>query len=403
MKRKILIVNPASLFPTFAMNQVRTLHMAKNLKKYFEVEIATPVTSEKELEKSIAGFKTMDITFYPLHSKKHKSNIFKKRYHQVIERINYYLLGIDKDFIAGNLYKSSILHIINKNHYAYVISNYWEISGFFRQIHDNTIKILDTHYAVKENLEVFEKNGYKSGRSFFKGRELKRSLEIEKSIAQVSDIIISLSSKCFSIFNSDFPSKRHLMIADGNDLDYYSESTNLPEGNTIVFYGSMSSEQNKGAFWRAFNNILPIVKQQVADVKMVVIGNKPPQDIQNLHNGKDMIVTGYVDDVRPWLSKGKLLILPLEIGSGFRGRIVEVMAMGLPVVGTHNALDSLDMESGVQGFVSDSDYEMADYCIRLMLDEPFRQKHSLACKNFVSENYSLDATFGKLSEFLLSN
>ncbi len=193
------------------------------------------------------------------------------------------------------------------------------------------------------------------------------------------------------------------MIADGNDVDNYAATENNPEGNTLIFYGSMNSPQNVGAFKRAFFSILPMIKQQVPDVRMIVVGNKPPAEIRQLHNGKDMIVTGFVDDVRPWLSKGKALILPLEIGSGFRGRIVEVMSMGLPVVGTHNALDSLEMESGIHGLISDDDYEMAGHCIRLLTDESFRMKQSDACRKFVRDKYSLEATFGKLTEFLKSN
>ncbi len=401
MKKKILIVNPISLFPTYAMNQVRTLHMTKSLLRHFDVDVITPYNSQAEYEKSVAGFIDLGVRFFPLRSKKHRSNLLKKRQYQIWERLNFYLLGIDTAFIAGRRYQKEILSIVKKNKYDFIISNYWEISDFFRFIKVPVVKILDTHYAVKENLEVFEKNKYHSGIPFFKKRELKKSLFFEKRISEASDIILSLSTKCLKIFSHDHPAKTNLMIADGNDLRYYSEMDNLPEGNTIIFYGSMSSSQNIGAFFRTFKEILPLIKQQVSDVKLVVVGNKPPVEIQNLHNGRDIIVTGYVEDVRPWLSKGKLLVLPLELGSGFRGRIVEVMAMGLPVVGTHNALDSLEMESGVQGLISDDNKEMADYCIRLLIDGAFRIKHSNACKQFVKEKYSLEATFDKLTNYLV--
>ena len=403
MKRKILIVNPISLFPTYAMNQVRTLHMAKNLITKFDVEVVTPVKDDDDLEKSIAGFIKTGIVFHPLKSLKPSSDLLKKRFYQVMERVNYYLFGTDLGFTTGKRYGRSIIRLIRDNNYDYVISNYWEVSDFFRKIPSNTVKILDTHYAVKENLEVFRKNGYKTGIPFFKNRELEKSLAFEKRIARASDIILSLSLKCYSLFSNDFPDKKHLLIADGNDVEHYASVENKPEGNVILFYGSMSSPQNVGAFKRAYKFILPLIKQKVPDAKMIVVGNKPPVEIQQLHNGNDMIVTGFVEDVRPWLSKGKLLILPLEIGSGFRGRIVEVMSMGLPVVGTHNALDSLEMESGVQGLISDDDHEMADYCVRLLTNETFRLQQSDACRKFVREKYSLEATFGKLTEFLLSN
>ena len=403
MKRKILIVNPVSLFPTFAMNQVRTIHMAKSLTKYFDVEVVSPIKNELEREKSFNEFVVSGIVFHPLKSDKSETNILKKRFYQSLERINYYLFGIDCDFTAGKRYSKSIIKLIRDNKYDFVISNYWEISHFFCKPKLSTVKILDTHYAVKENLEVFRNNGYHTGIQLFKRRELNKSLSLENKIAKSSDIILSLSSKCFKLYKEDFPDKKHLLIADGNDVAYYAEIDNKPDGNTLIFYGSMSSPQNIGAFNRAFHIILPLIKQQAPDVKIIVVGNKPPAEIIALHNGNDVIVTGFVKDVRPWLSKGKLLILPLEIGSGFRGRIVEVMSMGLPVVGTHNALDSLDMESGIQGLISDDNIEMANYCIRLLKDESFRLQQSKECRLFAKSKYSLEATFGKLTEYLNSN
>ena len=53
------------------------------------------------------------------------------------------------------------------------------------------------------------------------------------------------------------------------------------------------------------------------------------------------------------------MILPMSIAGGFRTRVVEVMAMGVPVIGTHNALDCLEMENGIHGFITDNDSEMA--------------------------------------------
>lgn len=400
MKKRILIVNPISLVPTYAMNQVRTLHMIKSLLSDFEVDVVTPVASENEKIKSTEEFGKLGVGFYPLHSKKHQSNKLRKRFFQVKERLNYYLFGTDIAFVAARQYEKDILNLLKNNKYDYVISNYWEISDFFRKLDGNVIKILDTHYSVKENLEVFEKNGYYSGSSFFKKRELMKSHKIESRIIQSSDIVLSLSTKCFQQFSHDFPAKAQIMIPDGNDVSYYSAIPNLPDGNTLIFYGSMGSAQNIGAFWRTYNRILPLIRKSVPDVRLIVAGNKPPEDIKALHNGTDILITGFVEDVRPVLSKGKLLIIPLEIGSGFRGRIVEVMSVGLPVVGTHNALDSIEMESGIHGLVSDDDEELANHCIRLLTDEDFRKQQSEACQEFVREKYSLEATFNKFTRYL---
>ena len=125
-------------------------------------------------------------------------------------------------------------------------------------------------------------------------------------------------------------------------------------------------------------------------------------EIKLMHNGHDFIVEGFVSDVRIPLSKCTVMILPLEIGAGFRSRIVEVMALGIPVVGTHNALDNVGLVNGKHCYVSDDDGDMADHLFDVLNDDEKRRLMSINCKEFVSKNFSLDSTFGKLAEYYFS-
>ena len=111
-------------------------------------------------------------------------------------------------------------------------------------------------------------------------------------------------------------------------------------------------------------------------------------------------MTGFVEDVRPWLSKAWLSIIPLELGSGFRGRVIELMAMGIPVVGTHNALDSIGLKCGIDGFISDDNQELINISSNMLKSEHLRNFVSLSANDYVQFNYSLEATFGKLRNYL---
>jgi glycosyltransferase involved in cell wall biosynthesis len=134
------------------------------------------------------------------------------------------------------------------------------------------------------------------------------------------------------------------------------------------------------------------------DLKVLVVGANPPSEIKKLHDGKNIVVTGFVEDTRPYLSRSSVMILPLEIGVGFRGRTIEVMAMGIPIVGTHNALDNLGLQNGKQGFITDSDMEMADYLCKILTDNLLSKQMSLECKKFVKA-FDLEETYGKLSKY----
>ena len=110
-------------------------------------------------------------------------------------------------------------------------------------------------------------------------------------------------------------------------------------------------------------------------------------------------VTGFVEDVRPVFKKCAACLLPLESGSGFRGRTVELLASGVPVVGTTNALQSVRISHRVNGIIADTDEELVQWSLKLLADKDLRRNISFTGKEFVESNYSLEATFGKLSEY----
>lgn len=400
MRKKALVINPGSLFPTRAMNQVRTINMVKSLLREFHVDVLTPVKNGSEKFESGKNLGELGAGFHLLKSYKPDNNILKKRFSQVKERLSFYVFANDLGYSASRRYEKQILRFLQQNHYDFVISNYWEISGFFTKLKGRTVKLLDTHYAVSENIDLHKQKKYKVSSAFFKSRELRKSARLEKKFMEASDIVISLSGSNYDIFRSIAPHKDHIMIPDGNDIEYFHSKKREPVPNTIIFYGSMSSHQNVGAFFRFYNRILPLIREEVDNVKILVIGANPVQEIKDLHDGDQFTVTGYVKDVRDYISKGVLMILPLEIGSGFRGRVVEVMAMGVPVVGTHNALKSIEMEDGKHGFVTDSDREMADWSIRLLKEPGFRDKISRQSIEFAFRNYSIEATFDRLTDYL---
>ncbi|MEW6506966.1 MAG: glycosyltransferase [Bacteroidota bacterium] len=398
--KRIIIINQGPIYPMKAMNQVRTHNMMRVLSESFVVDMATSINSKTELTLSEEQISKFGGKFYSLGSLKPKNNLLIKRSVQLGERIAYYLFGTDPELFQHYFYRKRILELIHTNKYDIVISNYWENSLFFKSLSSNVYKILDPHYAVEENFEVASAQNYSGIKRFLENRRLVKNRKNERTVVENSDLILPLSQKTFSIFNKLNPDKELLLVADGNDLDHYFAYPRQAEENTILFYGAMGSKQNINAFFRFFYNVLPVIKKHINGIRILGVGADPPDEISALHNGADIIITGFVEDVRPWLAKAWLKIIPLELGSGFRGRVVELMAMGIPVAGTHNALDSIGFENGKEGFISDDDNELSDFCVHLFKNPARRNEISVNAKRFVKDNYSLEATFGKLEKFL---
>ena len=76
------------------------------------------------------------------------------------------------------------------------------------------------------------------------------------------------------------------------------------------------------------------------------------------------------------------------------------MAMGVPIIGTHNALDCIGMTNEIHGFITDSDKDMTEYTVKLLNDLGLRNKMGEECKKYVTDVYSIEATYKKLSNYL---
>ncbi|MCP4219529.1 MAG: glycosyltransferase, partial [bacterium] len=214
-----------------------------------------------------------------------------------------------------------------------------------------------------------------------------------------ADLVLNVSQRGMEVLLERSPDINCMAIPIGQEIEYYSNYETHPEPNTVLFYGSMGNQQNVHAFDRYWNKIHPLLKERVPEAKLLVVGANPSEKIMKLHNGEDVIVTGFVDDPREYLAKATVMILPMETSAGFRGRAVEIMAMGIPLVGTHNALDNLEMTDGVHGFIADDDSEMVEHMVRLMKDPQLRKTISEQALKFVTDKYSREATTGKLSKY----
>jgi glycosyltransferase involved in cell wall biosynthesis len=376
--------------------------MIRTLSKDFKVDLLATYIDEESLTQAEKAMVLTGGKYIPVKSSKHKGNLVRKRINQLNEYLSYYLFGIDKDVTANKRNNRPFLNIIRNGGYRIVISNYWESSLYFKNLGSDVYKILDPHYAVGENLSVLMRFKDNKIKYFFEKRRLGKNIKSESEVIKASDLLLPLSQRNLEEFLKISPDKTMLLIPDGADLDHYLSFPLNPEPETILFYGAMGSYQNKRAFWRLYEKILPELKIEFPGLRLLVVGAFPPFEIKEIHNGKDIIVTGFVEDVRPWLSKAWIKVIPLELGSGFRGRIVELLAMGIPVVGTHNALDSIGLTNKEHCFISDSDEDITSYCIKLIKNKELRNRISSKAKDFVKENYSLESTFGKLNKFLKS-
>lgn len=188
----------------------------------------------------------------------------------------------------------------------------------------------------------------------------------ERAHLQKFDIVCATSSRDRELLMRAAPRARVEVIPNGIDLDKYAAPiVDGHERGRILFTGLMSYYPNQHAVLRFVRHVWPLVQTRVPGARFVVAGADPPSSIRAL--ASDQIeVTGRVPDVRPFYSRASAFAVPLSIGGGTRVKVLEAMAMGVPVVSTSLGCEGLDVVDGRSVLLADSDRAMADALVRVL-------------------------------------
>ncbi len=171
------------------------------------------------------------------------------------------------------------------------------------------------------------------------------------------------------------------VIVNGVDLEFF-----FPEASdqarhlqpTILFCGAMDYNPNIDALRWYFDEIHDLLRRQIPDLQVLIVGKNPAQEIKEYLNLDNVLVTGGVPDVRPYYRKAWLQIVPLRIGGGSRLKIVESLAMGTPVVSTSIGAQGLGLSGDHDILLADDAPTFAAQTSRLLRDESLRDSLAVA-------------------------
>ncbi|HED36991.1 MAG TPA: TIGR03087 family PEP-CTERM/XrtA system glycosyltransferase [Ignavibacteria bacterium] len=158
---------------------------------------------------------------------------------------------------------------------------------------------------------------------------------------------------------------------NGVDYEYFSCQGSLEnpyaQSQTIVFTGAMDYWANINAVLWFTNNIFPRIKKHITNVVFYIVGSNPVESIKDLGKMDGVVVTGRVDDVRPYIQYACLSVAPLRIARGVQNKVLEAMSMGVCIVATSFAIKGLKKLSGDEAlFVEDDETGFSKSCIKLL-------------------------------------
>lgn len=225
--------------------------------------------------------------------------------------------------------------------------------------------------------------------------EIKRLVRAETVYAEQYDHVVFVSDIETDELNQKLSSPKCATVTLGVDYDYFSDEIPYsPCENRVAFVGNFGYTPNVDSLKLITEQVLPNLDERI---KLIAVG-KAPADVVAQYQSVRVAFTGTVDDLRPYIKQCSVFLAPIAYGSGIKTKILEAMAMGIPVVTNSVGAEGISAENGVDFFVTDDYIEMARIVNGLIQDKEKAQKAGHAGALYVQRHHQWDDILGKFKE-----
>ncbi|MGC2658231.1 MAG: glycosyltransferase [Bryobacteraceae bacterium] len=231
-----------------------------------------------------------------------------------------------------------------------------------------------------------------------------RRMEIlERAVCRQAGHVIAVSDIDRETMRELFGVEHTTAVSTGVDVQFFAPPPVAEVKADLVFVGSMDWMPNIDAMTYFANDILPLIRKERPNCRIAIAGRKPTPSIEDLaRRDPNIIVTGTVPDVRPYLWGSTICIVPLRVGGGTRLKIFEAMAAQVPVVSTSIGAEGLPVEDGAHILLADSPELFAEKCLQLLGAEDQRKQLADRARDLVTARFSWEAVTRDFENVLIN-
>lgn len=234
--------------------------------------------------------------------------------------------------------------------------------------------------------------------------EARRLAMYEQQMARVFDHSIVVSEDERRVLQSRMGGGAVSVISNGVDLEYFSPSSSSAVESCrpkVVFTGVMDYFPNIDAVQYFCREIFPLVRRVVPDTQFFIVGRNPTRQVRQLQKQMNITVTGAVPDVRPYLANASVAIAPFRLARGVQNKVLEAMAMGVPVVGTAETFKGIAArpQDGIR--IANGAASFAQEVIALLrVDEAVRREAGRHARRYVERYHRWEEQGAMLEQVL---
>jgi sugar transferase (PEP-CTERM/EpsH1 system associated) len=209
---------------------------------------------------------------------------------------------------------------------------------------------------------------------------------------------VSTSQREEDIIRGLVPSAPTMVIPNAVDVDYFQPSHDAIDGNAIAMTGLMHYRPNIDGALYFIREIFPRILASQPRVVFYIVGAGAPEEIKRLAS-PNVVVTDTVPDVRPYVHKAAVFVVPLRMGGGTRLKVVEGLSMEKAVVSTSLGSEGIDVIDGKHLLIADKPDAFADAVLRLLRDRTYADTLGREGRTLVESRYTWETVVNRLEGF----
>jgi sugar transferase (PEP-CTERM/EpsH1 system associated) len=229
-------------------------------------------------------------------------------------------------------------------------------------------------------------------------RKLRR---FERQVCQRADRVVCVSEADAVAVQQLDPTLRPSIVPNGVDTEFYRREAITPlelPPHSLVFTGTMDFRPNVDAMLWFAHEVLPLVKRDVPDVHLYIVGQRPHARLDALRADPAITITGAVEDTRPYTSAADVYVVPLRMGGGTRLKLLEALALQTPIVSTTLGAEGFEITHDRELWLADDAAAFAKAIEELLIDRDHAHALGVAGRAFAVAHYDWQRIVPKFDE-----
>jgi len=401
-KPRLLVISKVLPFPGESGQQMRVRNTLESLRDNYHLSFLTTAQSIdlEYIKNELRTFVDDCIVLPSLYD-----GLFYKVLHKIKGFVWMLWTGLKlSNYIVGDVEITTerLKSVLEEKSFDIVLYEYWHAHKTIQYFKDRNIPtILDMHNILWQSYKKQLKR-IKCLPQFVKDWSIKRYKDQEENIWNKFEGLIAINQTEFDYIKTNLNKKQDVILIpmgiDFSKWDIERKTSNPPR---VGYYGGLGSIHNQRDALKCYRDIMPKGWEINPKIEFWIVGSNPPKEISELPKmDKRVHVTGFI--MEPWeiLKTMTVMVLPWEGTYGFRSRIIEMIAIGIPIVTSKDAIDGMDIIIDNGMIIAKSIKQFSEKVILVIADQNLNKTMEIKCKKLVMKKFDLKHTYSNVNIFL---